>query len=103
MKLYLSGPMTGIPDYNYSEFARVADLLRKDGHDVISPHELNLRGHSWKECMRIAIVAMLTGADAIVLLAGWEKSRGSKLECQIMEMLELPIYLWLDDKLEQVS
>jgi hypothetical protein len=41
MKLYISGPMTGIPDYNYPLFEEVVQAFRDQGVKVFSPHEID--------------------------------------------------------------
>ena len=41
VRVYIAGPMTGIPQYNFPEFDRVATLLRAMGYDVVSPAELD--------------------------------------------------------------
>lgn len=37
--LYIAGPMTGIPQFNFPLFFAVADALRADGWTIISPAE----------------------------------------------------------------
>jgi hypothetical protein len=48
-RYYLAGPMQGMPDWGYPEFARVAALLRAQGVDVMSadgpPDPAVLRRH----------------------------------------------------------
>ena len=39
LRLYVAGPMSGIPHLNHPEFDRMADLLRALGHEVFSPAE----------------------------------------------------------------
>ena len=41
MRLYLSGPMTGVPDNNRPAFDAAAKRLREQGHFVINPAELS--------------------------------------------------------------
>ena len=91
MKLYVSGPMTGLPEMNAPAFAIATAALRGFGYEVVNPAELcaHLEDPTWQECMRIDLTALL-GCDAVATLAGWENSRGARLECQIARELDMP-------------
>jgi hypothetical protein len=78
MKLYLSGPMTGKPDFNRPEFGRWAQKLRAKGYQVENPGELP-PGLEWEEYMKIAKEA-LAGCDAVALLPGYLDSKGAQQE-----------------------
>lgn len=41
MRIYISGPMTGMPDSNISAFNAAAERLRAEGHFVINPTNLS--------------------------------------------------------------
>ena len=41
MRLYIAGPMTGLPRFNYPAFHAAADVLRRMGHDAVSPAEMD--------------------------------------------------------------
>ena len=91
MKIYLSGPMTGIPDWNYPAFHAAANQLRHAGHVVFSPAE-NFEGDTKRdraEYMRKDIEAVLW-AEAVAVLPGWYASKGAALEVAIARELGLP-------------
>ena len=91
-RIYLSGPMTGIPELNFPAFNAEAARLRGLGYDVVNPAEINPANtdKTWHECMRDDLRAML-GCDAIAMLAGWTKSDGAMLELQIAHRLGLDV------------
>ena len=93
MIAYLSGPMTGLPDNGYPAFQAAAERLRGQGVTVISPHEIVPPGAapwSWEDHMRADLAALLT-CDVIVLLPGWETSRGARLEKTVADALGLVV------------
>lgn len=90
MKTYISGPMTGIPDFNFPAFHAVAKKLRDNGVEVVNPAELNPTGTSWGDCMRRDITELMT-CHTILMLKGWQKSEGAKLERYIAERLWMGI------------
>ena len=111
VRLYLSGPMTGLPEHNYQAFAEAAHTLRQAGiESVVSPHELaapNCDGclehehhdiHDWQAHMREDIIALM-GCDTIVMLPGWQSSKGAKLEMLIGMELGYKICDYVDGKL----
>lgn len=98
-RLYLAGPMTGIPRYNFDEFALAARVLRKAGFAVCSPAELSGgdTSRAWHEYMRQDLMAML-GCNGVATLSGWETSRGASLEMQVAGACEIPcrtVAAWL--------
>ena len=97
MTIYLSGPISGLPDLNRPAFAQAAAHLRALGWLVINPHELEHAAPSgWADYMRVDLAAMMT-ADAILMLPGWEDSRGARLELTLARDLEMRIYYRLED------
>ncbi|PWI56062.1 DUF4406 domain-containing protein [Sulfoacidibacillus thermotolerans] len=91
---YLSGPMSGLPDYNYPAFFEAESALFSQGYLVANPARTNLpEGSPWEAYMRDDLRKML-GADAVVVLPGWETSRGARLEVQVAEALGMPIFAY---------
>lgn len=92
LKVYLAGPMTGIPDLNFPEFNRVTAALRAAGHIVVNPVEVNGDPNAaWTDCMRADIRELVT-CQAIALLPGWQASKGAKLEFKIATALAMPAF-----------
>lgn len=89
MHFYIAGPMSGLQDSNYPAFNAAAEKLRAMGYEVSNPAENpEPPCKSWKAYMRMAI-AQVARADAVVLLPGWEQSRGARLENHIASELGL--------------
>jgi hypothetical protein len=90
-RLYIAGPMTGLPLLNFPAFHSAARQWRDLGHEVINPAELCPDpAMEWHQCMRKDIAALVT-CDAIVMLPGWQKSKGATLEHHIAERLGMTI------------
>ena len=93
-RVYLSGPMSGIPDHNFPAFHEWAARLRAEGFEVVSPAEIEEAG-SWEMCLRKDMRELPT-CDAIALMPGWERSKGAHLELHVahrlgMEVIHLPL------------
>lgn len=88
-RVYIAGPMSGLPDLNYPEFNRASAYLRELGYEVENPAENPAPAcGSWAGYMRMAI-AQLVQCDEIHMLRGWQQSRGAKLEHEIAQQLGL--------------
>ena len=91
LRIYIAGPMTGLPELNFPAFNAEAQFLRSLGFDVVNPAEINPdHAMPWNECMRRDI-AELVKCDAIRLLPGWESSKGATLEHHIAERLGMSV------------
>ncbi len=94
-KIYISGPMTGMPDYNFPAFHEAARYFAKNcsGWEVMNPAE-NFGGRTdlSRETYLRADIKMLAECDAIAMLTGWENSRGAKLEYLIACELGLLVF-----------
>ena len=90
--IYLSGPMSGLPEYNYPAFARAAAALRANGFSVVSPHEIPAElTTSWTKAMSVCI-DWLFGCTHIAMLPGWENSVGATIERTIALELGLSVF-----------
>jgi hypothetical protein len=87
--------MSGYAEHNFPLFNRVARLLRGQGYEVFNPAE-NKDGDTRQPrsfYMRLDIPALLE-SEAVVVLPGWEESRGASLEVWLALDLGMPIYQW---------
>lgn len=93
-RYYISGPMSGIPQHNIPRFEEVARDLRVNRHIAVSPHEVAAHlglAAEWSEYLRVDLTALLT-CGHIVMLEGWRKSRGAKLEHHVAVALGLTVW-----------
>ena len=94
---YLAGPMSGVPQFNFPLFGRVADDLRTLGYAIISPAELDddetrrialssfdggpeEKHESWGTYLARDVKLIADMCKGIIFLPGWRKSRGARLE-----------------------
>ena len=83
IRLYIAGPMTGLPALNFPAFHAAAAHYRARGYEVINPAEINPDPTTDRAvCMRKDIAQLLT-CHEIALLPGWQNSPGAKLERDI--------------------
>lgn len=107
MNVYLSGPMTGKPEWNFPAFNKAARVLRSMGYEVQNPAELTpppapgeinsaedeLR--FWQGCLREDIKA-LCDCTGLILLPGFESSKGAMLELHVAHRLGLQVLQYRD-------
>lgn len=80
MRLYVSGPVTGMPSLNRPAFEQAASQLHRAlGCAVELPHDTVPPDAGWIEAMRLSLRAML-GCDGVAMLPGWQRSAGARLE-----------------------
>lgn len=96
--LYISGPMSGLPDYNHPAFNEAARLLRAAGYQVTNPAEKALPiTATWLQHMRADIRAMMD-CDGLAILPGWQNSRGANAEINLAHALGMDVHgviVWL--------
>lgn len=92
MKLYLAGPMTGLPEFNFPAFRERAAALRAQGHEVLNPAELDDgdTSQAWDYYMRRDL-ALLLECEAVAVLPRWQRSRGASLEVHVARTLGMPV------------
>jgi len=112
MVIYLSGAMRGIPHYNFPAFDRIAYALRMEGHTVLSPADIDREygfdamdlppdhdcnnipeNFDFMACVRRDIDAVLS-CDKLILLPGWERSKGATAEKALAEWIGVIVEEW---------
>lgn len=102
MKIYLAGPMSNLPAFNFPAFHAATADLRGKGWDVVSPAEEDLKSsvgtiaessaagdpdelpETWGEILARDVKLIADGGiEAIVFLPNWNKSRGARLEATV--------------------
>lgn len=101
-RVYLSGPMSGRENFNFDTFNSAAKWLRKGGyHDIFNPADQGWGGGDpetgevsdaeYLEFMREDI-RQVASADMIVMLPGWQESRGATFELDVAKRLGLEVW-----------
>jgi len=97
LKVYLAGPMRGLPHLNFPMFDKVAAVLRKQGYKVITPAEISREMDGFNEETNKNVrpvweylardIELLRDCDLICFLRGWEQSTGSLAEIAYINAL----------------
>jgi hypothetical protein len=104
---YIGGPMKGYPDHNFPAFREAAEILRYTGLKIVSPTEVNLDAYEFAKqhgdgneapyplhFVAADILEMVTKCNGLILLSGWPRSRGARIELGIALDLEWPIWFY---------
>jgi hypothetical protein len=95
-RIYISGPMTGIEPREYRRRFREAEaILRRHGYGCINPcrvwpcrfpwlyrlmNALLGRRLTYAVILAYDLILLMTRADGIAMLPGWQSSRGAQIE-----------------------
>lgn len=79
-RVYISGAITGVPNYK-ERFAKAQKELEAQGYAVINPAAMNevFPEAEYEEFM-FADIHLLALCDVIYMLNNWQKSRGANRE-----------------------
>jgi len=101
MKIYLAGPMRNIHLFNFPAFDNAAKELRKLGHEVFNPAEADVEKDGFDPAkdkpqpMKVYMARDLMAvceSDAVVVLPGWQESKGANLEVHTARQIGIPVY-----------
>jgi hypothetical protein len=91
-KIYIAGPVTGRkPEDVVYDFTAAEQRLRNAGYGVVNPITVvNDCNADWHYAMKKCIAALVF-CDGLLLLPGWENSKGVALELHIAKGLGIEI------------
>jgi hypothetical protein len=111
LRLYVAGPMTGRPHFNFDVFDAMSEALRSVGYDVVSPAELDdpedraramasedgapihyTYGKTHADFLARDLKIIADQIDGIVVLPEWETSTGARIETFIGASYGKPIW-----------
>jgi hypothetical protein len=99
--IYISGPITGLPDLNRPAFNTAARALRAAGFVVVNPIDNGLPDSAtWAQHLR-ADIRLLMNCNAVATLPGHMASKGARLELHNARALGMPV-MTVEQWLEQL-
>lgn len=115
MILYIAGPMSGIPQFNFPAFYEAQKALEAQSYTVINPAELDppevqeaawasgdgvlkggmVGGHTWGMLLARDVQVVADQCDGLALLPGWSGSKGARLELMVAQLCNKPLYEYI--------
>lgn len=90
-KLYLAGPMSGLPDLNFPAFNAEAARLRALGFEVANPAEVNAEHPDMPYMWYIKQdLCMMLTCEFVAFLPNWYNSKGANKEYSVARILKMP-------------
>lgn len=109
-KIYVAGPMQGVPHFNFPRFHAITAAMRANDHIVFNPAEEDIKRNGGVDIsascpngllseiksdhvfsLRTALkedTAFICECDTIIMLPGWEKSSGAQAEHRLAVALQ---------------
>jgi len=103
-RIFIAGPMRGYENYNFKKFDFTEELLRKLGFDVVNPARISRKFKEKDVNSDIAVYNKMVDmqqevertCNAILLLDGWQWSKGVMLEVKTAAELNMRFLLESD-------
>ena len=111
--VYIAGPMTGIPMWNFPAFFDAEHQLLELGYSVLNPAHNDGKNveeamasagspekpnYPWSYYMKRDLPHVMS-ADMVCLLPGWQNSKGARLEVHVAQALGLPLMILQNEQL----
>lgn len=94
-KIYLAGPMRGKPGLNVSLFRKVTEKLEQQGYSVFNPAIDAEEDKTIAQFMEMDLPEVCR-SNLMVVLPGWEKSTGARIEVSVAQHCSIPVVIWPD-------
>lgn len=99
MKVYISGPMTGLENYNEAAFNAAEKKIKEliPSAEVVNPINISkeveskIQNPTYGDYM-CEDLGQLLKCDMVVCLEGFEKSKGCEVEIYIAEKSGIPVF-----------
>lgn len=94
-RLYIAGPMSGLPELNYPAFHAAEELLTRAGYAVHNPARSGELG-GYLNLLRDDLRALLD-CDGVAVLPQWEHSLGARNEVTVAGVIGMhvnPVEFW---------
>jgi len=105
-RIYIAGPMTGLPEHNFPAFRAAAARLVESGYEVTDPSTLGEHDDwSWADYLRRDLPELLK-CDGVALLPGWLFSRGARLEWRTARRVGIArhrVHRWVSNAARQLA
>lgn len=98
--VYLSGPMTGLPDYNREAFNMRAEAFKQQDYTVRNPADISIT-HGTDKAYTFYLkraLRMMLEADVVYVFGDWHKSKGCWFELWVAETLGMTIVFETEGK-----
>ena len=96
MKVYLSGPITGLNMEQAKKNFEKAEVFAKEflnAKEVVNPFKLPHNHDQSYVSYLLEDLQALSGCNAILMLPNWKKSKGARIEHNFAKEFEIKIYL----------
>ena len=90
MKIYISGPMAGIPNFNRAAFKKAQITLEALGHEVFNPGDQPPATR--RQILEFDITWICRHAEGMVMLFDWVRSSGAAAERATAKALGIPVW-----------
>lgn len=109
MRVYVAGPMRGVPEFNFPAFDAAAAIMRAQGHVVFSPAERDREvgfdpsglsgdedlvelGFDLRSALGADLAWICEHAEALLMLPGSRGSSGARAEVAVAQALGLVVW-----------